>query len=475
MAWPTLDRYQSVLQNPHICFRDSELKQATFLRVSKVMPVPKLLSGSLAIVAFMQGPTRKVLRFFAQEQPERRERYGVISKFLQTNRSPYFADFTYISEGILVDGTWYPLLQMELMTGCLLRRYISERVDKGDTQARRELSEVVERFETLLADLGKLGIAHGDLHDENIFVESDGTLRLVDYDGMFVPELRGRTSLELGRPNYQHPNRQATDYDATLDRFSGLLMSVGLRALSEKPDLWQHYDNGQNLLFTRADLLAPSGSAVIRDLKSLTERRTRELLSDLLDWARRANHFPAPQMALGNPQVAALQEFQRRVQERRWRDAQAIWRTHQLDNDPAAASEKTTLRLVEVQVRLENARAAFVQAYAAGNEGEALRIWDGEDMEKDPESSMHRDKVALIRRKSAEDIRAIQKRNAAVYIGRFAAGAPDRELVEIWESLKLDQNPEAAMYLPSYQNARRALDNKVKVSKSKSTRGKGKS
>ena len=43
----------------------------------------------------------------------------------------------------------------------------------------------------MTADLERHGIAHGDLQHGNLLVAADGTFRLVDYDGMYVPALRG--------------------------------------------------------------------------------------------------------------------------------------------------------------------------------------------------------------------------------------------------------------------------------------------
>lgn len=39
---------------------------------------------------------------------------------------------------------------------------------------------------------------HGDLKPDNIIVREDGRLVLVDYDGMFVPAMRGQKARELG-------------------------------------------------------------------------------------------------------------------------------------------------------------------------------------------------------------------------------------------------------------------------------------
>jgi len=78
-----------------------------------------------------------------------------------------------------------------------------------------------------LLQLKQAGIAHGDWQHANILiVREDGKqrLRLVDYDGMFVPPLQGKSCPELGHANYQHPNRKGADFNLTLDHFSSVLI-----------------------------------------------------------------------------------------------------------------------------------------------------------------------------------------------------------------------------------------------------------
>ncbi len=44
-------------------------------------------------------------------------------------------------------------------------------------------------------------------------------LMLVDYDGIYVPAMAGEQANELGHVNYQHLERSAEYFDATIDRF----------------------------------------------------------------------------------------------------------------------------------------------------------------------------------------------------------------------------------------------------------------
>src|SRR2546430_4647189 len=54
-------------------------------------------------------------------------------------------------------------------------------------------------------------VAHGDLQHGNILVRG-GSIQLVDYDGMWVPALKGRHATEIGHRAYQHPERSEQDY-----------------------------------------------------------------------------------------------------------------------------------------------------------------------------------------------------------------------------------------------------------------------
>jgi len=66
------------------------------------------------------------------------------------------------------------------------------------------LFALASRWLEMIKVLNKFSIAHGDLQHGNVLVVN-GDLKLVDYDGMFVPTLAGKISSEIGHRNYQHP------------------------------------------------------------------------------------------------------------------------------------------------------------------------------------------------------------------------------------------------------------------------------
>lgn len=174
----------------------------------------------------------------------------------------------------MVLGTWYPLLKMEWAAGHNLIRWIDDHhADRSRTSA------LATRFAALAADLSAAGMAHGDLQHGNLLVADDGTLRLVDYDGMFVPALAGHRATEKGHRNYQSPLRSDRDFGPELDRFSVWNIHLSLTAISVDASLWSrlHDPDGEFLLLAEEDFQSPSSSLRFGTLLAHPDRRVSEL------------------------------------------------------------------------------------------------------------------------------------------------------------------------------------------------------
>ncbi|MBF0562474.1 MAG: hypothetical protein HQL37_10745 [Alphaproteobacteria bacterium] len=108
---------------------------------------------------------------------------------------------------------------------------------------------------------------------------------MIDYDSMFVPSLKGYPSLVLGGTCYQHPKRAKQHFNAQVDHFSMLVILLSLRALTIDPSLYTQRHNGENIIFTRADFVAPGQSTLFSKLAasrdSMVSDWTRRLLSSL--------------------------------------------------------------------------------------------------------------------------------------------------------------------------------------------------
>ena len=146
-------------------------------------------------------------------------------------------------------------------------------------------------FLNLLRTLRRAKVAHGDLQHRNILVTARGTMRLVDYDGMYVPGIElecGRLCPEGGHPNFQHPRRKSTDYAHELDSFSSIVIYLSLLAVEHHPHLWKQFYNADNLLFVRQDFEGP-WSPIVRELHNSGRREVRELVAQLMDECRRSS------------------------------------------------------------------------------------------------------------------------------------------------------------------------------------------
>jgi DNA/RNA endonuclease YhcR with UshA esterase domain len=115
-----------------------------------------------------------------------------------------------------------------------------------------------------------LGIAHGDLHPANIKVRN-GDLTLIDYDGMYLPQLASLKPNQIGHFNFQHPQRSDCHYGPEIDRFSTLVIYTGMQSLIVRPNLWKKYGTSENLLFGSQDFLEPEKSNLFRELRGITQ------------------------------------------------------------------------------------------------------------------------------------------------------------------------------------------------------------
>lgn len=113
-------------------------------------------------------------------------------------------------------------------------------------------------------------IAHGDLKPDNILVRDDGSLILVDYDGMFVPSMQGKSAAELGTPDFRHPLRTAEQFNAHIDDFSIATIALSLRAIALNPALWSAFHSQDRLLFGCNDYLKPGESPLLREILTLS-------------------------------------------------------------------------------------------------------------------------------------------------------------------------------------------------------------
>jgi len=161
-------------------------------------------------------------------------------------------------------GAYYDIVVAEWTEGVTLETAM-KRASRNDGFTFGALSEA---FDEAARRLLEREWAHGDLKPENIIVQPGGTMRLIDYDAMFVPSLSGRPAFEIGTPPYQHPARDERMFDKSLDDYPVALISVCLRALSLEPQLYKRHHRSDNIILYSSEILG-GGSAAYDEILRL--------------------------------------------------------------------------------------------------------------------------------------------------------------------------------------------------------------
>ena len=232
---------------------------------------PYRSSGAFAVVFKMKDEqTGKcyALKCFTEEQEGRAEAYRQIADELEFVDSSYITSVKYLEKEIFVDSSCeedeFPVLLMDWIDGETMESYIAE-----NYQDNYAMAMLCYRFCKMAAWLRSQPFAHGDIKPDNIMVRPDGNLTLVDYDGMFVPAMKGQKSPTIGTKDFSHPLRTVDDFDESIDDFALASIALSLKAISLKPSLFDEYGAADRLLFSADDYHDLSRSKVMSALQEL--------------------------------------------------------------------------------------------------------------------------------------------------------------------------------------------------------------
>ena len=263
MQYPLISEYIEAIR----------LAADNFDKLSHLQPVldgngtPMMSSGNFAVVFKMYDPQAHkdvAVKCFLKEQEGRAESYQLIAQELAYTSSSFLTPFRYLDKEIFVESQStndeeFPVVLMDWVEGETLDRYIQSHLDEPNA-----LRLLAFQFSRLASWLLSQPFAHGDLKPDNILVRSDGTLTLVDYDGMFVPAMEGTAARELGSPDFRHPLRTAERFNEHIDDFPLAVILLSLKALSLSPSLWNTYGASDRLLFSAADYRDLSSCALLQ-------------------------------------------------------------------------------------------------------------------------------------------------------------------------------------------------------------------
>ena len=281
MQYPLISEYLTAIREA----KDNLDKLSHLVPVLDKYGEPYRSSGAFAVVFKMKDErTGKyyALKCFTEEQQGRADTYRQIADELGMVDPPYITSVKYMEKELFVDSQCeedeFPVLLMDWIEGETMETYIA--ANYTDTHA---MSMLCYRFCKMAAWLRSQSFAHGDIKPDNIMVRPDGTLTLVDYDGMFVPAMKGQKSPTVGTKDFSHPLRTIDDFDETIDDFALASIALSLKAISLNPYLLQTYGASDRLLFSAADYLDLSKSNAFAALQGLlADEEARTLMSMFL-------------------------------------------------------------------------------------------------------------------------------------------------------------------------------------------------
>ena len=267
MQYPLISEYVKAIQDA-----GDNLEQLAYLTpVLDDHGEPYRSSGAFAVVFKMQDKSTGkyyAIKCFTEEQEGRADAYRQIADELGMVDSSYITSVKYMEKELFVDSQCeedeFPVLLMDWVDGETMEAYIA-----ANYRNQSAMLMLSYRFGKMAAWLRTQSFSHGDIKPDNIIVRPDGSLTLVDYDGMFVSSMKGSQSPTIGTRDFSHPLRTVDDFDETIDDFSLASIALSLKAISMNSRLLDTYGASDRLLFSEKDYRTPSNSKVISALQGL--------------------------------------------------------------------------------------------------------------------------------------------------------------------------------------------------------------
>ena len=273
MNYPLISEYIEAIKS----------SEDNFDELSYLIPVlnddgmPVMSVGGFSVVFKMKDKRDGkfyAVKCFTKEQDERAEAYKLIAEELAKVDSPYILSVSYLDKELFVDTgqtaeTEFPVLLMDWVEGQTLDKYIQENLDN-----KYALETLFNQFNVLAQWLILQPFAHGDLKPDNIIIRNIRgycSIALVDYDGMFVPSMKGQKARELGSPDFRHPQRTENDFDRHIDDFSLVSILLSLKSLSVNPQLLEKFGATDRLLLSKSDYLNIYNCTFIKNITQLKD------------------------------------------------------------------------------------------------------------------------------------------------------------------------------------------------------------
>ena len=200
---------------------------------------------------------QKALKCFTREQPGRKIAYRTISQNFHPE-SKHTINFNYIEDELYVfydkqNATYYPVLLMDWVDG----ETLSTKIHRAAVNRNHEqLATLSNNFDDMASWLLDQNFAHGDVKPDNIIVDNNGNMVLVDYDGIYLPQMQGECQREIGTVDFQHPKREQMEFSKAIDHYSIAIICLSLRVLTQYPQFYIQYRTNGGIIFDPQKIFA---------------------------------------------------------------------------------------------------------------------------------------------------------------------------------------------------------------------------
>ena len=263
MKLPSCEDYEVSIDTAPL-IKAAELQGGYVEKIDDV--IIRYVGGFCIVFPYFSNGKKHAVRCWIANVDNAQERTRIIAESLSSVNLPYFVDFKYVENAIATSEGLQPIVIMDWVEADTLKEYIEKHINNhGD------LLQLAENFKRMVQDLHQYKFSHGDLQHGNILVREDGTLVLVDYDSMYVPQLEGYTDDIKGLTGYQHPGRcNHTELSAKSDYFSELVIYTSIIALAYYPELWYELQmkDTETLIYSADDIKSNGTSSIFKLLSN---------------------------------------------------------------------------------------------------------------------------------------------------------------------------------------------------------------
>ena len=316
VEWPKYMHYTRSIAKKEKTFQSKKFKNAEFeWTIPNAVPVQKNGQFTFVLPCKIEGE-KKAIRLFTEKKLNITKRYEQLSQFFKENsiieKIPELVDFNFYNEELSVTtksdsgfiSQKYPLVEMDWVDGISLDEFILE-----NFQNSSKLLDIADQFSEFVEKLESNKIGHGDLHPNNIIIDSNQKMKLIDYDCFYIPLFKGQKSPESGQSEFQHPLRSKKGsnfpkYDETIDRFSSIVIYLSLLIISKEPEIYDE-KNSENILFSEEifdNLRDGKVPNLIENIKIISDEKIKNLMKHLLEYIKS-----------DSPQIKSLSEIIKNV------------------------------------------------------------------------------------------------------------------------------------------------------------------